>query len=253
MTTSVLWKETKYEFLKRVRVRAFMIGTFGFPLMFYILFGLLMNQTWGRMNMARYLLATYGVFGVAGVSLFGFGVSLALERGLGWYELKQATPMPPAAYFLAKLFTYTAFSAFLLVVMMALGVSFGHVHLSASDALHLFAVLIAGSIPFGALGLVLGYLANASSAPAFINMIYLPMSFCSGLWMPFEFLPKVARNIAPFLPTFHLSQLAVAVVRGDQSSYQSTHWAVLAAFTVVFLGLASLLHRRSEARQNALL
>jgi ABC-2 type transport system permease protein len=253
MSVTTYWKETKYEFLKRLRVRAFVLSTLGFPLMFYVVFGLLMNQSWGPIHMSKYLLATYGVFGVAGVSLFGFGVSLAIERGLGWLELKQASPMPPAAYLVAKLITYTLFSVILLALMFALGFGFGHVQFSPLAALHLFGVLIAGAIPFGALGLVLGYLANASSAPSFINAIYLPMSFCSGLWMPFEFLPKAVRHIAPFLPTYHLSQLAVAVVRGDEDPAGAMHWGALAGFTLVFIGAAMLLHRRSAARQNGLL
>jgi hypothetical protein len=35
------------------------------------------------------------------------------------------------------------------------------------------------------------------------------MSFCSGLWVPFMFLPKVVREIALALPPYHLSQLAL--------------------------------------------
>src|SRR5579875_2484504 len=129
MSIAVYCKETKYELLKRVRVRAFLIGALGFPLMFYVLFGLLMNQAWGPLRMSTYLLATYGVFGVGSVCLFGFAVSLAMERGLGWLELKQASPMPPAAYFVAKLVTYAVFSAMFLALMLALGFGFGHVQL----------------------------------------------------------------------------------------------------------------------------
>lgn len=253
MIANTYWKETKYEFMKRMRVRVFLFATLGLPLMFYVMFGLLMNQSNGPMHMSTYLLATLGVFGVAGVSLFGFGVSLAIERGLGWLELKQASPMPPAAYFVAKVITYTLFSIVLLALMFALGFGFGHVQLSGPDAVHLFAVLIAGAIPFGALGLVLGYLAGATAAPGFINMIFLPMSFCSGLWTPLQFLPQVVRDIAPFLPTYHLSQLAIAVVSGNRNSSGLTHWGALAGFTLVFLGVAAVLHRRDASRQNGLL
>ncbi len=253
MTATIYFKEAKYEFVRRLRVRAFVLGTLGFPLMFYVLFGLLMNQSFGPIRMSTYLLATYGVFGVGGVCLFGFAVSLAIERGLGWLELKQASPMPPAAYFVAKLIACILFSIVYIALLLALGFGFGHVQLSLLDVLRLFAVLIAGAIPFGAFGLVLGYLANATSAPSFVNMIYLPMSFCSGLWMPFQFLPKVVRQIAPFLPTYHLSELSIAVVRGDRNNGTLAHWEALAAFTLVFIGLAALLQRRDASRNNGLL
>ena len=51
---------------------------------------------------ATYLVVTYGAFGVIGSALFGFGVGIAVERGQGWL-LKRATPMPPIAYFAAKM------------------------------------------------------------------------------------------------------------------------------------------------------
>ena len=48
--------------------------------------------------------------GVIAVSLFGFGVALAMERGQGWLQVKRASPMPVSAYFLAKLFAAVVFS-----------------------------------------------------------------------------------------------------------------------------------------------
>jgi ABC-2 type transport system permease protein len=56
--------------------------------------------------------------------------------------------------------------------------------------------LVAGSLPFSAMGLALGYFTGPNSAPSTINLIYLPMSFCSGLWVPFMFLPKMVQQIA---------------------------------------------------------
>jgi len=59
------------------------------------------------------------------------------------------------------------------------------------------------------MGLAIGYFAGPNSAPAAINLIYLPLSFCSGLWVPYMFLPKLVRQIALALPPYHLSQLAL--------------------------------------------
>ncbi len=52
--------------------------------------------------MSQYTFATYGVFGAMGPGLFGFGVSLAIEREQGLLTLKQALPQPPGAYLLAR-------------------------------------------------------------------------------------------------------------------------------------------------------
>ena len=43
-TLAIYFKEAKYEFLTRLRLRAYSISTISFPLMFYVLFGLVLNS-----------------------------------------------------------------------------------------------------------------------------------------------------------------------------------------------------------------
>ena len=42
-TLAIYFKEVKYEFLTRLRLRAYSLSTISFPLMFYVLFGLVLN------------------------------------------------------------------------------------------------------------------------------------------------------------------------------------------------------------------
>jgi len=107
-----------------------------------------------------------------------------------------------------------------------------------ADLAGLLGTLVAGSLPFSAMGLAVGYFAGPNSAPATINLIYLPMSFCSGLWVPFLFLPKVVKQIALVLPPYHLSQLALGIVGAGNHQSTITHWEVLLAFTMICLGIA---------------
>ena len=110
------------------------------------------------------------------------------------------------------------------------------------------AVIVAGSIPFASFGLVLSLLMPPSAAPGIINLIYLPMSFCSGLWMPIEVLPHWLQRVAPLLPTYHYAQLALNVFGYARSSATLIHWEALAAFTCLMLGAAWLIFTRSEAK-----
>ena len=125
--------ETKYEFLKLVRIPAFAIPSITFPVMFYLLFGLAFGggRALGGVAVATYLIATYGAFGVIGASLFGFGAGVAAERGQGWMLLKRATPMPPSAYFFAKLAVCLTFGAVIVLLLSTIGVAFGGVRLDA--------------------------------------------------------------------------------------------------------------------------
>src|SRR5258708_22362919 len=229
-------REAKYEFLKSLRFPMYSVSTIVFPLMFYILFGLVMGrQMVGGVSSSVYLIPTYGTFGVMGASLFGTAASLASERGLGWLQVKRASPMPPFAYFLAKIIMSLIFSTIVVMLLLLLGVTFGGVHLPAITAGKLVLTLVGGSLPFCAMGLAIGYFAGPTSAPAVINIFYLPMSFCSGLWMPFMFLPKFIQKIAVFLPPYHLSQLAFRQVGFGQTGPTPWHWQSLPGFPLICL------------------
>src|SRR5256885_6695199 len=236
----VYFKEAKYEFLKNLRLRMYTASVLSFPIMFYVLFGLVLNskEAIGVTRVPTYLIATYGTFGVMGASLFGTAAGLASDRGLGWLEVERASPMPPFAYFAAKVITSMIFSTVIVIALLALGFAAGGVRMPLLEALRLLGTLVAGSLPFSAMGLALGYFTGPNSAPATINLIYLPMSFCSGLWVPFMFLPKVVKQIALVLPPYHLSQLALGIVGAGNHEQAKTHWEVLLAFTMICLGIA---------------
>ncbi len=74
-TLTIYLKEAKYEFLKLLRLPVYSLSTILFPVMFYVLFGLLLNRGHEAAGVlvSAYLIATYGTFGVMGASLFGTG------------------------------------------------------------------------------------------------------------------------------------------------------------------------------------
>jgi ABC-2 type transport system permease protein len=232
-TAAPAWRtyllEARYEFLRVLRTPTFALPTLLFPPLFYLLFGLLLNR--GSSNAAHYLFATYSVFGVMAPALFGFGAGVAIERERGWLALKRVAPMPPGAYLIAKGAMAMLFAVIIYVVLATMAFALGGVRLAAGQWLLLGVIAAAGVLPFCALGLMIGSRANAAAAPAFVNLIYLPMAFLSGLWMPLSMLPAVVGQLAPLWPAYHLAQLALAVVgRGDGSALLP-HLLAPAAFT----------------------
>jgi ABC-2 type transport system permease protein len=247
---TIYLKEAKYEFLKNLRLRMYTASVLSFPLMFYVLFGLVLNshQAIGNTAVPTYLIGTYGPFGVMGASLFGTASGLASDRGLGWLQVKRASPMPPYAYFAAKVITSMIFSTIIVLALFALGYAFGGVRVEPTAFAKVLGTLALGSLPFSAMGLALGYFTGPNSAPATINLIYLPMSFCSGLWVPIMFLPKIVQKIALALPPYHLSQLALGIVGSGQRESSATHWELLAAFTMICLGVARIGFQRDQEK-----
>ena len=139
-----------------------------------------------------------------------------------------------------------AFGAIIVSLLTMMGIAFGHVHLTLDEYARMIAFALAGAIPFASLGLVIALLVPLNSAPGIANLIYLPMSFCSGLWMPFKFLPHSIKVIAPFLPTYHLSQLMLGSLGAPMVGTTASHWSGLFGFTLLMLGIAWIAFRRRE-------
>jgi len=240
--------EAKYELLRIARVPGFAIPTLVFPAMFYVFFGVLFGRG-DATKVATYLLATYGTFGIMSPALFGFGVGTAVERGLGWLRLKRATPMPPLAYFTAKLAAALVFALLVVLTLFTLGATLGHVVLERWQWLSLAGILVAGAVPFCAIGLAFGSWLGPQSAAPTVNIVYLLSSILSGLWIPITMFPKPMHGFANLLPPYHLSQLALRVVKMDQGGSIAIHVAALAAFTVVALVVAAAGFKRSRDGQ----
>ena len=229
--------EARYEFLRLLRTPSFSLPCLLFPPVFYLLFGVLLGGKGGP-GAAQYMLAGYAVFGVMGVALFGFGVTVAMDRDQGLLTLKRAQPMPMGAYLVAKMAMALLFGAIILALLALLAVTFAGVRLSASQWAWLAVVVLLGVLPFSALGLWLGSLIGGRGAPALVNLVYLPMAFLSGLWVPLSMLPPVLQHLAPAWPAYHLAQLALKGVGMDAGKPMLLHVGVLTLVTVVFFAWA---------------
>jgi ABC-2 type transport system permease protein len=238
--------ESRYEFLRLLRTPSFALPTILFPAMFYLLFGVVLAGSERGFDAAKYMLATYSVFGVMAPGLFGFGVVVAMEREQGLLTLKRALPMPPGAYLVAKMVMAMLFAALITLLLMALGFILGHVRMPPGNWLALLAVDTLGVLPFCAIGLLIGTLVGGQGAPAVVNLVYLPMSFLSGLWLPLRLLPEILQQTAPLWPSTHLGQIALSVTGVGHDGRIAWHAAVLAGFTLFFFLIA----RRRLARSG---
>ena len=171
----IYYLETLSEIRKVIRVAGFVLPTLLFPWMFYIFFGLVFNRTGMGGQMPTYMLATYGTFGIIAPALFSFGVGVAIEKGQGWMDIKQASPMPPMAYIWARVVSALMFALAVIIGLFTLGALFGEVLLQTSQWLLLALVLVLCTLPFCAIGLAMGLYLKPQVAPAVVNLIYLPM------------------------------------------------------------------------------
>jgi ABC-2 type transport system permease protein len=239
--------ETWYELLKMLRQPSYSVPTIGFPVMFYVLFGILLGSRGSvrGINLAEYLIASYGAFGVVGAAMFGFGVGIAAERAQGWLLLKRVSPMPPAALVGAKVVMSAIFGLIIIGLMGLAGALFGNVRLTVSEWAYLSLVLVLGNIPFCLIGLTIGFAVSPSAAPGIVNLIHLPLAFLSGLALPIEAMPAALRTFAQALPQYHLGQLALGAIGLARDPDVVTHVLALGVTTAIAAVAATWAYRRA--------
>jgi len=241
----IVAREIWGQFIGVWRTPEFALPTLLFPAMFYVFFGLMFTMS-TSLHMPTWLLATYGVFGIMGPALFGFGVGIAIEKGEGWLRLKRVAPVSPLVPLLARAAMAMLFALIVFVILAALGALFGDVRMPRADWVALAVTLTVGALPFCAMGLAAGLWLSPQAAPAVVNLIYLPLAFLSGLWIPLMVFPQWLQSFAVALPPYHLAAIALDVVGAKPASDLTVHVAVLAASTLLFLAVAAVGWRRAQ-------
>lgn len=244
----MIMRQTVAEFLRLWRTPGFSVPTLLFPTMFFAFFGLPnADKSIAGINAGGYMMASFGAYGVLAVMLFNFGAGVAFERASRMTLLMRATPLRPGVYFVSKLVGALVFALMTLAVLFGFGILAGGVHLPVETWLSLVSRLLLGSFPFIAMGFAVGYLSSANAAVPLLNLIYLPLSFASGLFMPLALLPKFIQRIAPYLPTYWYGQLAWSAVGAQAKPVgQAVLW--LAGYGVVFAVIALRAYWREDNR-----
>ena len=240
---TIYQKEAWYDLISVWRTPGFVLPALAFPVVFYLFFGVLFSPA-GSNSHAAYMLVTYSCFGIMGPAMFNFAMNIASDRAQGWLTLKRLSPMPVSAYLLAKMATSLVFAMLIILMLFSVAAIFGDVRLERSQWLGLALLLLAGTVPFALIGLLLGLTLSDKAAPGVVNLIYLPMAFLSGLWLPVTMLPSFLQQLAWMWPSYHLSQLGLKLLAMDQGQPVLLHLTILLLTTALLTGLCLLIFRR---------
>lgn len=231
--------EIRYEFTRMLRNPALAIPVMVVPVALYMLFAVVIAGEAITRDPAIgvFLFSGFAVLGVTMPGLFSISASLAMERELGLMKLKRAQPAPPGSWLVAKITCGVAFSILAYLPMLAAGIFSGKLPLAPAAIAAMSAALIIGTIPFCALGLMMGALVKGSAAPGFANLVYLPGCYLSGMFFP---LPQSMHWQTPIWPQFHVNQLAMhaAGVQKFQFMPATMAAAMVVGFTVLFSTVA---------------
>ncbi len=192
-------------------------------------------------------MASFVVYGVIGVAFFQFGVSIAQERESHWERYRRTLPDAVTPRLVAQLASAMVFALLTAILVIVVAHLVSVPTLTVLQVLSLLVATLFVSVPFVFLGIALGYWTNAKSAVAVANLLYLPLAYLGGLWMPPHLLPAGISAISVYTPTRQAGEIVWAIAGGQAIPWASA--AMLTAFALAFAALAYLGYQRDEKQR----
>ena len=196
----------RFEILRTLRNARFLIMLLAFPVLLYVIYAKQHGTSQG-LTVASLLLVSMAVYSGMGSAMFASGPQLARERQNGWMRQLRISPISTRGWFAAKLAQSILLIIPGLLALVALALTYGHVHLAAGRLGLLVLVLVLGAIPFCALGLVIGLMFDGQTAQVAQMITLLVLAFLGGIFIQWSSLPHAMQLIGKALPSYHLAQL----------------------------------------------
>jgi len=227
-----------------LRQPGFWVPTVLFPAMLYAFFGAGLA---GDGPGAGYAMASFAVYAVLGVGFYQFGVTVAQDRADPFILWQRLLPGSALAPWVARVAAGVGFSALAMALVLLLGKVLGGVLLADGAAwVRLVGITLLAALPATLMGTALGSVASVRAAVPLANLVFLPLAYLGGLWMPPQLLPAAVNAISVLTPTRAMGELAWAAL--DGRALPGWYLGVLAAWTLAAAGvtwLAQARHRRA--------
>lgn len=206
--SAALLAQSRAEIVKVLRTPEYLIGVVILPAILFAMFGLSQaKQTLpSGVGVGVILFGSFACYGVVSQALFSMGADVAQERAKGWLRRLFATPMPLMAYFVGKLVLNVVFAVGIVLLITAVAL-LGGIRFEPGAWAVASATAVAGSLGFATTGTAIACWVRTRAATTIVNLVFLPLAFLSGFFMPLSVLPEVFSDIAPWVPTHHLGLL----------------------------------------------
>jgi ABC-2 type transport system permease protein len=218
-----------------------LIGGVGIPLVLLIIFGQLPSfkqvpASFGGLTIFDAYVPVLAAFGLAMLAMLGLPLPLVSYRELGVLRRLSTTPVPPSWVLAAQAVVQLCIAVASVVVIFTVSTAvFGAPAPKSPAGLALsVAVSMAGLV---AIGLLIAAVARTSTGANVIGrVVFFPLMFFAGLWLPRAVMPPVLLDISNYTPLG-------AAVQAMQASMQSgfppaAPLLVLTGYAVVFGYLA---------------
>ncbi|MEH7225135.1 ABC transporter permease [Bacillus sp. JJ1566] len=238
--------QCKFEILRIFRNPYYVFWSLFMPIAFYVVFTRIFNSGMDDQELwkAHYLMSMT-TFSVMGSAIMTLGIRLVEERKQGWSTFMRITPLSDQAYFASKMLAQTVIHIFSIIVIFVAGALINGVSLSASEWIMSGLWILFGSLPFLALGTLVGTMKRVDTAAGVSNMIYMILAISGGMWMPLEIMPNFIQSIGKWLPSYHFGSGAWEIVRGGYPDW--LNFTLLIGYLFLFMVISGYTRRKQEA------
>jgi ABC-2 type transport system permease protein len=202
--------------------------SFMLPLLFLFLFGAIFSGDQQDLNVL--------VPGIAGMSVMSttfsaLAMNITFLREEGVLKRIHGTPMPPTSYLAGVAANAVTNAAIQIAVVVLAGRLFFGIGWP-KDWLELAVFSVVGVATLAALGVAWSHvIPNFDAAPAYTNIVFLPVIFISGVFYDVDTAPQFLTDIARILPLTHIIDgLSAALVTGAPLADHLGDLAVTAAW-----------------------
>ena len=242
---------TVFELRRVLRTASFLIWTLAFPVVFYLSSyanptnnSAANTRSWG-VPWSVYFMVSMSAWAAIAAALNAGGGRLAAERASGWTRQLRLTPLPSWAYAVGKTLIGVGLALAATMVLALVAEGAARPDLPAVAWAELIAACWLGSLPFAALGILLGLVTSSASAQAVLIAAMLVLNALGGLVVPLKAFPAWMDDVAHVLPTYHLGDLGWNIVA--RRAFDPADVLVLAAYGVAFAALAAWRYQADQA------
>ncbi|MFD3619197.1 ABC transporter permease [Streptomyces sp. NPDC058676] len=187
------------------RQRDHVVFTFAFPVVFLFLFASIFRDDvrGAGINASQLYVPAMMAAGIMSTSFQSLGISIAIERDEKVLRRLRGTPMPPAAYFLGKIWLVLVTGLLETAILLLVGTAFYDIDLP-SDAgrwLDFAWIFVLGLTACALLGIAVSSVPKTGkSATSVVVLPFLVLQFISGVYIAIDTIPDWMLNIGALFP-----------------------------------------------------
>lgn len=234
-------RQARFENVAFWRNPAAAFFTFAFPLLFMVIFNVILGGSGGGapgQRPADFFTPSIIVFAVITATFTNIAMTVTTARERGILKRVRGAPLPAWAYLAGRIGQAVSVALLLVVIVAAFGAVFYDVQVPWGRLPALVVTLAVAAAAFCALGLALtAFIPNEDAAPAVVNGVIMPLLFISNVFFRIDGMTGWLPTVSNLFPVRHFADAMMTIYdpRTTGAGFSAEHLAWLAGWGLVGL------------------